>query len=125
LNALIAGEAAGSKTQPSTGQGEEQMTVSRKLTSITTAIAFAAVSLGSVTTAANAGGYRGDGHGYGHGGGRQYSRAYDGGYRGDYGYRGGRDRYYARKKKNNTGKYIAIGAAALMLGIIASEASRR
>ena len=41
-------------------------------------------------------------------------------------YRGGRDRYYARHyKKNNTGKYIAIGAAALMLGIIASEASRR
>jgi hypothetical protein len=97
------------------------MTVSRKLTSITTAIALAAASLGTLTTAANAGGYRGDGYGRGH----QYSRAYDGGYRGDHGYRGGRDRYYARKKKNNTGKYIAIGAAALMLGIIASEASRR
>ena len=103
------------------------MTISRKLTSITTAIALAAASLGAVSTTASAGGYRGDGYGgggYG-GGGRHYSRGYDGGYRGDYGYRGGRDRYYARKKRNNTGKYIAIGAAALMLGIIASEASRR
>ena len=31
----------------------------------------------------------------------------------------------SKKKRDNTGKYIAIGAAALMLGIIASEASRR
>ena len=103
------------------------MTISRKLTSITTAIALAAASLGAVSTTASAGGYRGgDGYygGGGYGGGRHYSRGYDGGYRGDYGYRGGRDRYYARKK-HNTGKYIAIGAAALMLGIIASEASRR
>jgi hypothetical protein len=103
------------------------MTISRKLTSITTAIALAAASLGTVTTSASAGGYRGDGI-YGHPG--AYSRGYgrhdDRGYRGDH-YRGGRDRYYARhhKKRNNTGKYIAIGAAALMLGIIASEASRR
>jgi hypothetical protein len=97
------------------------MTISRKLTSITTAIALAVTSLGTLTTAASAhDGYRGYG-----GGGRHYARGYDGGYRGDYGYRGGRDRYYGRKKRNNTGKYIAIGAAALMLGIIASEASRR
>jgi hypothetical protein len=96
------------------------MTISRKLTSITTAIALAAASLGTVTTAANAHDYRGDGY---RGGG--YSRHDDRGWRDD-GYRGGRDRYDARhKKKNNTGKYIAIGAAALMLGIIASEASRR
>ena len=99
------------------------MTISRKLTSITTAIALAAASLGAVSTTASAGGYRG-GDGYYGGGGRHYARSYDGGYRGDHGYRG-RDRYYARKKKNNTGKYIPIGAAALMLGIIASEASRR
>ena len=102
------------------------MTISRKLTSITTAIALAAASLGTVTTV----GQR-----------RRLSRRRrlrrrpplralrrhdDRGYRGDHGYRGGRDRYYGRhKKKNNTGKYVAIGAAALMLGIIASEASRR
>jgi hypothetical protein len=101
------------------------MTISRKFTSAATAIALAVTSLGTLTTAASAhDGYRGYGGG-GYGGGRHYSRGYDDGYRGDYGYRGGRDRYYARKKKNNTGKYIAIGAAALMLGIIASEESRR
>jgi hypothetical protein len=94
------------------------MTFSRKLTSIATAAAIAVTSLGSMTTAASAhdrDGYRGD-----------YGRSHDrhDGYRRDYGYRGGRDRYYARRK-DHTGKYVAIGAAALMLGIIASEASRR
>ncbi len=100
------------KDEAQTGHGEEKQTVSRKLTSIITAAAIAATSLGTLTTSAYAGGgYRNGGHGH-----------YD-----DRGYRGGRDRYYARgyKKRNNTGKYIAIGAAALMLGIIASEASRR
>ena len=80
--------------------------------------ALAVTSLGTLTTAASAGGYRG---GDGYYGGRHYSRGHDG-------YRGGRNRYYARhykRKRDNTGKYIAIGAAALMLGIIASEASRR
>ena len=116
---LMAGEATGNKHRV---RGR-QMTISRKLTSITTAVAIAVASFGPLATSASAGGYRGgDGYGYG---GRHYSRHDDCGYRGDYGYRGGRDRYYARKKKNNTGKYIAIGAAALMLGIIASEASRR
>ncbi|MEI9901386.1 MAG: hypothetical protein WDN31_15995 [Hyphomicrobium sp.] len=95
------------------------MTTTRKLTSIITAAALAVGSLGAVTTSASAGGYRDGGYGGG-----QYSRRYDGGgYRG--GYRGGRDRYYAHRRHNNTGKYVAIGAAALMLGIIASEASRR
>ena len=98
------------------------MTISRKLTSITTAIALAAASLGTVTTSASAGGYR-DGDGYG---GRHYSRHDGRGYRGD-DYRGGRNRYSARhyRKRDNTGKYIALGVGALMLGIIASEASRR
>ena len=95
------------------------MTIQRKLTSIATAAAIAVTSLGSFATTASAHdrGYRGD----------YYGRSYDGPRRGDYrhyGYRGGRDRYYARKR-DNTGKYVAIGAAALMLGIIASEASRR
>jgi hypothetical protein len=97
------------------------MTIQRKLTSIATAAAIAVTSLGSFATVASAHdrGYRGD----------YYGRSYDGprhGYR-NYGYRGGRDRYYARnyRKRDNTGKYVAIGAAALMLGIIASEASRR
>lgn len=95
------------------------MTITRKLTSTLTALAIAAASLAPLATSANAG-PRGYGYGYGHGHGHHYNHGYDG-------YRGGRDRYYARhyRKKNNTGKYVAIGAAALMLGIIASEAGRR
>jgi len=90
------------------------MTTTRKLTSIITAAAIAVTSLGTFATSASAhdrGGYRGD----------YYGRHYDGPRR------HGRDRYYARhyRKRDNTGKYIAIGAAALMLGVIASEASRR
>ena len=68
------------------------MTISRKLTSITTAIAIAVASFGPLAISASAGGYR-DGDGYG---GRHYSRHDDRGYGGDDGYRGGRDRYYAR-----------------------------
>lgn len=114
---LIADGDVGSRTKPTPGKGKK-MTISRKLTSIAAAAAIAVTSLGTFTTAASAydrGGYRGD----------HYSR-YDG-HRDHYrGYRGGRDRYYARNhRRDNTGKYVAIGAAALMLGIIASEASRR
>jgi hypothetical protein len=120
---LIADGDVGSRTKPTPGKGKK-MTISRKLTSIATAAAIAVTSLGSFTTAASAydrGGYRGDHHSRYDG----YSR-HDR-HRGDYrGYRGGRDRYYARNhRRNNTGKYVAIGAAALMLGILASEASRR
>lgn len=100
------------------------MTISRKLTSVTTAIALAAASLGTATTASahDRDGYRGDYHGRGYD--RGYEHHHDE-YRGDRDYRGGRDRYYGRRHKDHTGKYVAIGAAALMLGIIASEASRR
>ncbi len=77
------------------------MTISRKLTSIATAVALAATSLGTVTTSASAqhgdGGYRGGGYD----GGRHYSRHDDRGWRDD-GYRGGRDRYYARHYKKST-----------------------
>lgn len=106
------------------------MTITRKLTSITTAIALAATTLGAVSTSASAEGW-GDGHRGGH---QQYSRDYgrrDGGRdfrrHDDNGWRGGRDRYYARHRghRDHTGKYIALGVGALMLGIIASEASRR
>jgi hypothetical protein len=114
----MAGEATGNKHRV---RGR-QMTISRKLTSITTAIAIAVASFGPLATSASAGGYR-DGDGYG---GRHYSRHDNRGWRDD-GYRGGRNRYYARhyRKRDNTGKYIALGVGALMLGIIASEASRR
>lgn len=106
------------------------MTIPRKLTAITTAIALAATTLGSVTTSASAADWRD-----GNGGGRHYARDYDGRDGGrdlrrsddrDWGRHEGRNRYYARHRRhNNTGKYIALGVGALMLGIIASEAGRR
>ncbi|KWT71050.1 hypothetical protein APY04_0712 [Hyphomicrobium sulfonivorans] len=105
------------------------MTIARKFTAITTAAAIAIGSLGTLTTAAEAGprhgGYGGGKHyshggpGYGHG---HYNRGH-----GHYKNRGhGHGHHHGHyRKKDNTGKYIAIGAAALMLGVIASEASRR
>lgn len=105
------------------------MTITRKLTSITTAIALAATTLGSVATSANAADW-GDGRRGGeysrdydhHDGGRDFRRGDDR----DWGRRHHRDRYHARHRRHdNTGKYIALGVGALMLGIIASEASHR
>ena len=106
------------------------MTILRKLTSITTAAALAASALIPLTTAASAEGWR-DGNRY-----RAYNtynhaqaRDYDRGDRGhDYrGYDRGRyDRYvYRRHRHHDNGKYIALGIGALMLGIIAAEASHR
>ena len=108
------------------------MTILRKLTSITTAAALAASALVPMTTAASAESW-GNGNRYG---GQSYnsynhaqSRDYDRGDRGrDYrGYdRGGYDRYvYRRHRHHDNGKYIALGVGALMLGIIAAEASHR
>lgn len=101
------------------------MTIARKFTAVATAAAIAIGSLGTLTTAAEAGPRHG-GHGY-YGGGKHYSHGGPGYGHGHYnrgrGYGHNHHRHY--RKKDNTGKYIAIGAAALMLGVIASEASRR
>jgi hypothetical protein len=108
------------------------MTILRKLTSISTAAALAASALIPLSTAASAEGWR-DGNRYG---GPTYnaynhgpSRDFDRGDRGrDYrGFDRGRyDRYaYGRHRHNDNGKYIALGVGALMLGIIAAEASHR
>jgi hypothetical protein len=93
------------------------MTITRKLTSITTAAALAAAALAPMTTAASAEGWR-DGR---RGGDYAYARSE----RRDWN-RGGHRRHYAhrRHRRDNTGKYIALGVGALMLGIIASEAAR-
>ena len=85
------------------------------------AAAIAASALGTFTTAASAHdryGGRGDGV-------YNYSRDYDG-YNGRDFRRHNRNQYYARhyRKRDNTGKYIALGVGALMLGILASEAAR-
>ncbi|MBI1648429.1 hypothetical protein [Hyphomicrobium sulfonivorans] len=98
------------------------MTIARKFTAVATAAAIAIGSLGTLTTAAEAGPRHG-----GYGGGKHYSHGGPGYGHGHYnrgrGYGHNHHRHY--RKKDNTGKYIAIGAAALMLGVIASEASRR
>jgi hypothetical protein len=85
------------------------MNIKRKLTSLTAAAALAATTLVPIATSANAepwnGGHR------------------DGGYANNY--RGRHDFYaYRRHKHHDTGKYIALGIGALMLGIMASEAGR-
>ncbi len=99
------------------------MNIKRKLTSLTAAVALAATTLVPIATSANAepwnGGHR-DG-GYAHN-----DRGGDNGRGGDYGRGrdGGRHDFYAyrRHKHHDTGKYIALGIGALMLGIMASEA---
>ena len=106
------------------------MTITRKITAITTATALAFTAMAPLATTASADGYR-DGR---HGGpqivqvrgekrdwkrGKRHSKRY------------GRwddrrhHRHHRRHKRDNTGKYIALGVGALMLGIIASEAARR
>ena len=110
------------------------MTFTKQLTSLATAAVIAATALGPMATAASATEWR-------QAAGGNYSRNWDGDHDGDRhrdgdrrGSRhwdgdhddGPRDhrRYGHRRHKDNTGKYIAIGLGALMLGIIASEAGR-
>ena len=96
------------------------MNTTRKFTSIVTAAALAATTMGPLATSASAEGWRD-----GRRGGPSYSHS---DHR-DFGkHRKHRGKYYAHRrhrKHDNTGKYIALGVGALMLGIIASEASRR
>jgi hypothetical protein len=109
------------------------MNIKRKLTSITAAIALAATALAPMATSASADPWH-DGHrdGYARSDRGDWGR---GGDRGDWnrggdrwdghGRDGGRHDFYAyRHKHHDTGKYIARGIGALMLGIMASEAGR-
>jgi len=95
------------------------MNIKRKLTSPTAAVALAAATLVPIATSANAepwnGGHRDGGYAHNDRGG-DYGRGRDGGRHDFYAYR--------RHKHHDTGKYIALGVGALMLGIIASEAGR-
>jgi len=98
------------------------MTIKRKLTSLTTAVALAATTLAPMATSASAEPWR-DGHRDG------YARSDRGGDRGNWdgrGRDGGRHDFYAYRghRHHDKGKYIALGIGALMLGIMASEAGR-
>lgn len=90
------------------------MTISRSMTSMTVAVALATASLGPLAAAANAEGWR-NGH-RGHHVARHAPRRH---------WNGGRNhRRYVYRKRDKTGKYIAIGLGAFMLGIIAAQAHR-
>lgn len=92
-------------------------TTARKLTSITTALAIAVTAMAPLATTASAEGWR-DGR---RGGGQHYSHND----KGNWGHKGKRRHYaHRRHRRDNTGKYVALGVGALMLGVILSEASR-
>jgi Spy/CpxP family protein refolding chaperone len=93
------------------------MNTTRKLTSIATAAALAASALGPLATSASAEGWRD-----GRRGGPDY--AYSERNEWKSGHRKHHRYGHRRHKRDNTGKYIALGVGALMLGIIASEAAR-
>lgn len=92
------------------------MTISRSLTSITVAATLAASAVGPMATAASA-------HGW-HGGNRGYHVTRHAPRRYWRGHRHHRHYGYRYRKRDKTGKYIAIGLGAFMLGIIAAQAHR-
>ncbi len=97
------------------------MTIKRKLTSLTAAAALAATTLAPMATSASAEPWHNH-NGYAHSDRGDWGRGDD---RGDWNRRGRHDFYaYRRHKHHDTGKYIALGIGALMLGIMASEAGR-
>jgi hypothetical protein len=105
------------------------MTILKNITAMTTALALGVTALAPAAGAhdgpRNYGGNGGYGGYNGYSQQRNYDRGYDRGYNRGYD-NGPRGAYaYRRHKRDNTGKYIALGVGALMLGIIASEASRR
>jgi hypothetical protein len=121
LMGLIAGETPAPRKTPATGHthGDDKMTFSRKLTSIASAAALAATALGPLATSANAEGWRD-----GRRGGPDYAYSDHDHWKGD---RHGKRHHrwgHRRRDRDDTGKYIALGIGALMLGIIASEAGR-
>lgn len=102
------------------------MIITRKITSIATAAALVATTLGPLATSASAEGW------HGRRGGPSYShseRNWDHGrrhhYQKRYAHRRHHERHHRHHRRDNTGKYIALGVGALMLGIIASEAAHR
>jgi hypothetical protein len=99
------------------------MTIKRTLTSIIATVALAATTLAPMATSASAEPWNGHHDNYA----RSDRGDWNHGDRGNWdgrGRDGGRHDFYAyrRHKHHDTGKYIALGIGALMLGIMASEA---
>lgn len=101
------------------------MTIKSKLTSLAAATAIAASTFSPLAaTSAKAGGlYSGNGAEL-HYAGRRGRGYYKRGHRKHRYHRHHARPYYYKRKKDRTGKYIALGIGALMLGIIASQAGR-
>src|SRR5262245_30766468 len=102
------------------------MSIKRTLTSITAAVALAATTLAPMATSASAEPWNGHHDGYGQSHRGDFNRGPDRGNWDGRGRDGGRHDFYAyrRHRHHDTGKYIALGIGALMLGIMASEAGR-
>lgn len=101
------------------------MTIARKITGVTTAAAIAITALVPMATAASAEGWRGGNRGERHYAyndrrnfkKRHHARKHD--------RRHQRRHYVVRRKRDNTGKYIAIGVGALLLGAILADSAHR
>jgi hypothetical protein len=92
------------------------MTIYRSLTTMIIAAALAASAMAPIATAASADGWR-DGRG-GHHIARKAPRRH---------WRGGRNHHryiYRHRRRDKTGRYIAIGVGAFMLGLIAAQTHR-
>ena len=103
------------------------MTIKRTLTSITANVTLAAITLAPMATSASAEPWnKGHRDGYGQSYRGDFNRGPNRGNWDGRGRNGGRHDFYAyrRHKHHDTGKYIALGIGALMLGIMASEAGR-
>jgi hypothetical protein len=100
------------------------MTIKHTLTSITAAVALAATALVPMGTSASADPWNGHRDGYGQSYRGDFNRSNRGNWDGR-GRDGGRHDFYAYRRHNHhdNGKYIPLGIGALMLGIMASEAS--
>jgi hypothetical protein len=92
------------------------MTIYRSLTTMIIAAALAASAMAPIATAASADGWR-NGRG-GHHVARNAPRRH---------WRGGRNHHryiYRHRRRDKTGRYIAIGVGAFMLGLIAAQTHR-
>jgi hypothetical protein len=94
------------------------MNNARRITSLTSAAVLAVTALGPLATSASAEGWRD-----GRRGGPHYAYAERNNWN-DRNRGHSRHAHHRHRHRDHTGKYIALGVGALMLGIIASEAAR-
>jgi Ni/Co efflux regulator RcnB len=102
------------------------MTIARSLTSMIIAAALAASAMAPIATAASADGWR-DGRGGHHIARKAPRRHHIARNAPRRHWRGGRNHHryvYRHRRRDKTGRYIAIGVGAFMLGLIAAQTHR-